>query len=79
MSRSYKRVAHFADYTKHRTRWAKRQASKHARKIADISNGSAYKKEYCSWNIRDFDSTSFTKLELEHLREYYPEYKIWNK
>jgi hypothetical protein len=50
MSRSYKKTPYVSDKS---DRWAKRQASKKARK-ADIGNGCAYKKVYCSWNIKDY-------------------------
>jgi len=36
--------------------WFKRQANKRVRRTKDISDGSAYKRVYCSWNIHDYIS-----------------------
>lgn len=49
MSRSYKKPY----YTDQQT-WAKRDANRSVRRAKNVSNGNAYKKEYCSYNIRDW-------------------------
>ncbi len=77
MSRSYKKVAGFNSYQKNRTKWAKRQASKAVRRDNDISNGTAFKKCYYSWNIFDFRSHTFGFNAINDLD--YPNYKIFNK
>lgn len=63
MSRSYSRFAVVTDYSRNRTRWTKRQASKKVRRSCGIDDGGAYKKVYESWDIRDF-RFFYTEKEL---------------
>lgn len=53
MSRSTKRPF-ITDQQRGCSKKAKRNATRKVRKSKDVANGSAYKKESCSWNIRDY-------------------------
>jgi len=61
MSRSYKKVPGFTDYSRGRTKWAKRQASKKVRHTEDVPNGKGYRKLYNPWDIRDWKYLYFCK------------------
>jgi hypothetical protein len=65
MSRSYRKIP---KYSRNDT-WAKRQASKKARK-ADLPDGGAYKRVYCSWNICDYPGTLLTDDDFKRVLEY---------
>ena len=54
MSNSRKQP-YYTDYSRSSTREIKRFASKKVRSYpGEIPNGKAYRKLYCSWNIRDY-------------------------
>lgn len=53
MSRSRKKP-YVTDQQNGRTKKPKRQATRKVRKAKEVANGSAYKKESCGWNIRDW-------------------------
>lgn len=53
MARSYQKVPGWTDNGRH-TRYAKKQANKRVRRTDDISDGNAYRKVYCSWDICDY-------------------------
>lgn len=58
MSRSFKKVAGWVDHG--RNTWQdKRLASKKVRNTLELSNGSMYKKVYCSYDICDFKFLEF--------------------
>lgn len=60
MSRSYRKNLYYVDGQNkragcmNRRKFMRRKANKRVRKSEDISNGSAYKKEFNSWNISDW-------------------------
>lgn len=64
MSRSYKKVPGWTDYSRNRTRWSKRTASKAVRRSKNVPDGGAYKRAYCSYDIRDWGWVYHTDLEL---------------
>lgn len=64
MSKSYYKYPSFKDYSRSYTRWAKRQASKAARRNWNIDDGSSYKKAFCRYNIFDYRSTYYTDQEV---------------
>ena len=79
MARSRKKIPVWKDGCPSYVRWAKRQSSKSVRKNWRIDNGGMYKKVYCSYNIHDSWSKSFTKQDIDYLKELYLEYQIWMK
>ena len=67
MSKSYKKTPIIKDNTgTKQLQWYKRHANKTVRRTADIANGKAYKKVYCTWNIHDY---SFRQTYNEYLKE----------
>ena len=67
MSRSRKKHPVVSDYSRNRTRYYKRIASKTVRNYKGfIPDGCSYKKLYCSWNIFDYKCHWF----LSDLKEY---------
>ncbi len=81
MSRSYKKIAGFTDYTRKYTKWAKRQANKKVRRAYNVPNGKAYRKVYNPWDIHDWVWLCFTRRELIDSWYYKnnEEYKVWIK
>lgn len=78
MSRTYRKFPCFGtDGPKHR-RFAKRQANKRVRKSNNVTNGGAYKKLYCSYDIVDFKWVYYTDIEiLDSINEFYTIIKPW--
>ena len=71
MSRSYKKVGGWTDYSKNRTKWYKRYSSKIVRRFdGEISDGCSYKKLYESYNIRDYKFLVFNKNEVYYVEPY---------
>ena len=72
MSKTYYKYPSFKDYSRDHTRWAKRQASKAARKDWNISSGCNYKKSYCRYDIFDYRGTYYYDFEV--LESWYAEH-----
>lgn len=79
MSRSFKKTGCFSDYSKKRTKWYKRYASKSVRRFnGDISHGSGYKKIFESYAIRDFKFLVFSSYDLRFYKgEEYKAFMKW--
>jgi len=67
MSKTYRKVVAFTDYSRRRTRWAKRQASKAVRREMHIDDGGAYRKVFPTYDIRDYKFCYYTATELDEL------------
>jgi hypothetical protein len=65
MSRSYRKIPKYS----RNDVWAKRQASKKARK-SDLLNGGQYKKVYCSWNICDYPGILLTDDDIKYVYDW---------
>lgn len=68
MSKTYRKVVAFTDYSRHHTRWAKRQASKAVRRTAHIDDGNAYRKVFSTYDIHDYKFCYYATNELEGLK-----------
>ncbi len=55
MSKSYRKPYWVCSH-RYNTKWWKRQATKVVRhySLEDLSNGTEYKKLYCSWDLREY-------------------------
>jgi hypothetical protein len=71
MSRSFKHVPGWTD----RSPWAKKMANKRVRKMNEVPNGKSYKKAYESWDIHDYKTLLFTKMDEEFITRWQPIYK----
>ena len=60
MSRSFKKHPGWCD----RNPWAKKQANGIVRKYKHLVNGNMYKKVFCSWEIHDYKSLIWDKMDL---------------
>lgn len=63
MSRSYKKTPGFVAK---KIKFMKRQANKRVRRAKNVSNGSSYKKLFCSYDICDYKFLEYTKEQLEN-------------
>jgi len=70
MSRSYKRVPGWSDYSRNRTKFEKRMAAKAVRRNADVPQGGGFRKAYCSYDIRDWHYRYWTEGELRRYCEW---------
>lgn len=73
MSKTYRKVVAFSDYSRNHTKWAKRQASKAVRRTQNIDSGNAYRKVSDSWNIRDYCFCYYTANEVS---DWYKPYQV---
>jgi hypothetical protein len=62
MSRSYRNGSQ--DNPKKGKKFAKREASSVVRRYPDLPSGGAFKKVTCQWDICDYRSTNFRRLDL---------------
>ena len=81
MSRSRKRTPCFVSEGHKHIHWAKRQANKKVRSSKNVPNGKAYRKLYCTWNIRDWKWVLHNNIEIEDFlkKDLYERYEIYMK
>jgi hypothetical protein len=64
MSKTYRKVVAFNDYSRSYTRWSKRQASKAVRRAKDVGNGKHYRMFYNPYNIHDYNFCYYSADEV---------------
>ena len=64
MSKSYRKVVAFKDYSRTYTRWSKRQASKAVRRAKGVGNGKHYRMFYNPYDINDYKFCYYTADEI---------------
>lgn len=65
MSKTYRKVIAFNDYSRRYTRWSKRQASKAVRRALDVEDGKHYRMFYNPYNIHDYNFCIFDASEID--------------
>ena len=65
MSRSRKKHPHWHSDGPTHIKWAKREANKKVRRTENIPSGMAYRKLYCTWDIRDLVCVYWTRRDWE--------------
>ena len=75
MSRSYKKNPGYTDYSRGRTKYMKRLASKSVRNYdGNLSNGCSYKKLLCSYDIRDWKCIYYGPSDYSYYSNYRQEW-----
>ena len=70
MSKTYRKVVAFTDYSRSYTHWSKRQASKAVRRTPDLDDGKAYRKVYNPWQIHDYKFCYYTADDVREWDEH---------